>query len=604
MAIVLVNFLANTASIITGSKEAETAVVRAATKMSGAAVAAAKATATAAALAGGAVAALAMRQAHAIDENVKMARSLGLSLPNYTSLALVADEAGVAQDKLFGIIGRSQKAILEAARGTQTYTREFDTLGLSVDKLIRQSPADQFNEILGALSKIENPTVRNATAMNLFGRQGLSVINMLGDMKGKLADADAFTQKFNISLSDVDAAKVEEANDTFGRVGRAIGGLGNVIAVQVSPLITAMSNQILDAGVSGKTFGIAISETMEIAGDSIDLVRQASLGLEAIFLKSAQVIFSLQEKMAASMLKLAEFESKVFKSKESKENLDRRRQSLSELRSYVEATKDSYASLQAKAAGFKTTSEKIAEIQKAATQRAQDAISSNSGGGLSSDVDAADDAIKRATKSTSGLSNQFTKVKKSVRDLREENARMFTDFTQQIANAAGSVDGLRSVLVQTVLDFANSMLSIGMGGKGTGGLGGFLANGLSQGIFVSQSGTAGFSSRSFGELASSAIAGAFGPGFATGGIANRPSIFGEAGPEAAVPLPDGRRIPVDLRGAKGAGNGGTYYIDARGADSAGLARLEAMIREVNGSVEKRSVAAVADRFKRSGNFLR
>jgi hypothetical protein len=32
--------------------------------------------------------------------------------------------------------------------------------------------------------------------------------------------------------------------------------------------------------------------------------------------------------------------------------------------------------------------------------------------------------------------------------------------------------------------------------------------------------------------------------FAKGGIATEASIFGEAGPEAAVPLPDGRRIPV------------------------------------------------------------
>ena len=34
--------------------------------------------------------------------------------------------------------------------------------------------------------------------------------------------------------------------------------------------------------------------------------------------------------------------------------------------------------------------------------------------------------------------------------------------------------------------------------------------------------------------------------FAKGGISNRPAIFGEAGPEAAVPLPDGRSIPVTL----------------------------------------------------------
>lgn len=39
------------------------------------------------------------------------------------------------------------------------------------------------------------------------------------------------------------------------------------------------------------------------------------------------------------------------------------------------------------------------------------------------------------------------------------------------------------------------------------------------------------------------------PKFANGGIANQPSMFGEAGAEAAVPLPDGRSIPVTLYNA-------------------------------------------------------
>lgn len=38
------------------------------------------------------------------------------------------------------------------------------------------------------------------------------------------------------------------------------------------------------------------------------------------------------------------------------------------------------------------------------------------------------------------------------------------------------------------------------------------------------------------------------PKYAKGGIADSPSIFGEAGPEAAVPLPDGRSIPVNMNG--------------------------------------------------------
>lgn len=37
-------------------------------------------------------------------------------------------------------------------------------------------------------------------------------------------------------------------------------------------------------------------------------------------------------------------------------------------------------------------------------------------------------------------------------------------------------------------------------------------------------------------------------GFSRGGISDKPAIFGEKGPEAAVPLPDGRTIPVKLSG--------------------------------------------------------
>jgi hypothetical protein len=43
-------------------------------------------------------------------------------------------------------------------------------------------------------------------------------------------------------------------------------------------------------------------------------------------------------------------------------------------------------------------------------------------------------------------------------------------------------------------------------------------------------------------------------GFAKGGIANQPSMFGEAGAEAAVPLPDGRSIPVTLYNASNDSN--------------------------------------------------
>lgn len=90
-----------------------------------------------------------------------------------------------------------------------------------------------------------------------------------------------------------------------------------------------------------------------------------------------------------------------------------------------------------------------------------------------------------------------------------------------------------------------------------------------------------------------AIAGIVGS-FADGG--SHPGgarIVGERGPELEVTGPS-RIYSAEQTKKMLSGDGGTkntYVIDARGADSAGMARLERMIRELNGSIERRAVSA-------------
>lgn len=81
--------------------------------------------------------------------------------------------------------------------------------------------------------------------------------------------------------------------------------------------------------------------------------------------------------------------------------------------------------------------------------------------------------------------------------------------------------------------------------------------------------------------------------FASGGPVrgNRAALVGERGPELFVPNTSGRIM--SNRDTQRMG-GDTYYIDARGADQSAIARLERTIREVNGSIERRAVAATAD----------
>lgn len=86
-------------------------------------------------------------------------------------------------------------------------------------------------------------------------------------------------------------------------------------------------------------------------------------------------------------------------------------------------------------------------------------------------------------------------------------------------------------------------------------------------------------------------------GHAGGGNTDGPSIVGENGPELFVPSGSGLILDSStsraLAGNNGPG-GSQFYIDARGADSAGLARVEAQIRALHGSIEHRAIAAVSD----------
>lgn len=190
------------------------------------------------------------------------------------------------------------------------------------------------------------------------------------------------------------------------------------------------------------------------------------------------------------------------------------------------------------------------------------------------------------------------------RQFQEKLGDAITDTAEEairdLINGYGSLRevGLKvlSALILRTLDLGRAMSATSSAGGG-GGLGGVLS-GVFGGLLGIGGGSAGGSSASLSRAASAGAFTTFRPtgggfGFANGGIADRASIFGEAGPEAAVPLPDGRTIPVTLKGG-GAGGGPTYYIDARGSEAGVEAKIEAVLqRRVPGIVQASATLAEA-----------
>lgn len=133
---------------------------------------------------------------------------------------------------------------------------------------------------------------------------------------------------------------------------------------------------------------------------------------------------------------------------------------------------------------------------------------------------------------------------KVLKTATEQTAMVGETFTGQLGNTFGDLlSGLGSTF-SSILSGAGNLISSLFGGGGGAAIGNSLLN----------IGTSFLSSFSFAKGGVMAANGAVQlQRFAGGGIANSPSlaVFGEGdGPEAFVPLPDGRRIPVDMRGGE------------------------------------------------------
>ena len=175
-----------------------------------------------------------------IDAQTKLARSLGLTLDRFQAMSLVANEAGVSTDKLAQMMGLMQRAV---DGGSEAFGR----LGISLSEISALAPDQQFARLAEALDGVSDPAQKTAPAMQLFGRSGRDAINMLSDYGAKAREAAEFQQRFGIAVSAAAGEQVERANDAVGRLGMAMQGLGNTIAVAVAPALESMANTAIAA---------------------------------------------------------------------------------------------------------------------------------------------------------------------------------------------------------------------------------------------------------------------------------------------------------------------------------------------------------------------
>ncbi|MCL4193730.1 MAG: hypothetical protein KJZ87_18475, partial [Thermoguttaceae bacterium] len=143
-----------------------------------------------------------------------MSARTGVSVEALSELGYVAEMSGGDLETLEAGLRKMQKAIVEAATGSQSAQESLSALGITIADLKNLSPDEQFMLIADRLAQIKNPTQRAAAAMEVFGKSGTKLLPM---MAGGAAGLEAMRQKardLGLVMSSEDAA----AADGFGDV--------------------------------------------------------------------------------------------------------------------------------------------------------------------------------------------------------------------------------------------------------------------------------------------------------------------------------------------------------------------------------------------------
>ncbi len=442
--------------------------------------------------------ALAASQANVIDANNDMARSLGISNAALTEMSYVARFSGVDIGQLTSALGLMQRTIGEAAGGAEGAIGSLAKIGLTVQDLINLSPDQQFSLIAEKIGAIQNPAERTAAAMDIFGRSGRALNDVMDKYAQKLQEAKEFTNAFGIAMSELDVQKVTDAKDEWEKLGLVLEGVKNELAVELAPAAQIIGKALTDAA---RTAARQWQDLKHI--------------INGVF-------------------------SDIKKRQEQSEDIVRRSRGLSPVDRRTVDPSGGFPYGVIYGSGGPVSSPG-GTISASATSES-----------ISAPLKVATSSAREFVEVQKDISRENERIANSAGDA-------FADFIGSIGQGKNALQSLRATALGVLNDIVSNMFRLSFGGTSSGGFAGSIATSILGGIGGLFGARGSFARTSVRGALNPNL---FGPGFADGGVVNKTTMFpigtntammGEAGPEAIMPLTRvGGKLGVQTTGGGGA----------------------------------------------------
>ena len=214
------------------------------------------------------------------DAIAKTADNIGISTDALQELRFAADLSGVSQERFDKALQKFTIRIGEAAAGTGEAKDAFNLLGISVlDAEGRlQSTETILNQVSDALSGIESPTERARVAYNLFGREGVAMVNLLAKGSAEMETMRQKARDLGLVLDEDLLRNAEKAQDELSILHKVISVNLNRALLDLSPIIadtsSVLSELAADAGNAYEKMKLFFSGDFKLEGQSLRSVNR------------------------------------------------------------------------------------------------------------------------------------------------------------------------------------------------------------------------------------------------------------------------------------------------------------------------------------------
>jgi len=531
--------------------------------------------------------------ADGIDLIAKQADALGETVENLSLLTAAFTQSGGKAENLKTIMVALVRATNEAQKPASRAARTFAQMGISVQELVRLSPANLFERMALGLEKFSTQAERGRVLQQLFPEQFVKLNKLLGEGLDNFQDSIRRAELVGARISTLQGDIAQRLSNAFGEVSLALRAIGLQMLEAFGPrtiaVLEAMAVWLAEnkeeaqglAGALGKGVVLAIQAVTAAVIELIGLIESIP-GVQLIDPTSLNK--QIKEAQAAlTIIRKAQIDAGKF-TRTQRPGADPLR-GLSTFNLNVEDTPESLA-LKQRIDGLKAILEGglAARLRQQVTQIGADfadavaeidAAVDKSGKRLPLGV-TPEEMKERASEFTSvfdELGKQITKLADPPQSTNSEAPTgFFGNLTKQLetvkaqaADVAGTIGAqFGQVLTRSVDTFSNSFANVVTGITSAKEafrqfarafitdvarmIGKAIALGTIKSLFGLEDGgvTAGVESTQPVRQ------------FARGGIARRPTLalFGEGKTaEAFVPLPDNRSIPVTFTGGQGSSNG-------------------------------------------------